>query len=497
MSSAIIIEARNDTAARIGDHFLPRSAIVRRGAAGVPMLWRFHIRDEPQWPKGQGAALCVDGIAQAFERYGLGGDAPEHGGPPFTLRIEAAGRLPDDRAYPLEAIRQRVCQCIEPSIDAMAGAPFDPADERHNIADDPIAGFEADAATPPHDYAARPEAIVDGIVRRREVANVVATSKAAKTMFALGLCAAVAKGEPFLGLATTRGRVLFIDGENGLAEMQYRREQIAPGDEQVRRRVTIESTLGRLYEQPSKATANPMAYIEEGYSPPDPERPPPEPYSIEQLERDLRRVAPGDVALLVLDPLYVFLGRRDENSNRDMADLYARFHRIARTLDAGMLVIHHERKGESNGRRVVDSGAGAGVQARSAQSHVVLRGRDDSDLATLDVRARTFERSPTLAVRFAWPRWSLADVDPATVASKPGRGRKRKRGSDYGLDDLLPHVPAKGEAPATRDGIIERASGAGIPKSRAATLLELAEESGRVVRSQADAHSKLRFQRVK
>ena len=57
------------------------------------------------------------------------------------------------------------------------------------------------------------EVIIDGLARRGEVVNIVASTKVGKSWLALLLLFSVATGRPWFGRSTRRGRVLLIDHE--------------------------------------------------------------------------------------------------------------------------------------------------------------------------------------------------------------------------------------------------------------------------------------------
>jgi hypothetical protein len=64
--------------------------------------------------------------------------------------------------------------------------------------------------------------IIDDFAARQEVTLLYARPGAMKSMLSLGACAAVATGDELAGMDTVQGRALYIDAENGAAEIHRR-----------------------------------------------------------------------------------------------------------------------------------------------------------------------------------------------------------------------------------------------------------------------------------
>jgi RecA-family ATPase len=245
------------------------------------------------------------------------------------------------------------------------------------------------------------EPIIDGLLRRAEVGNLVAPPKAHKShaLLHLGIC--IATGRDWLGFPTRKGRVLLMDYElHGETLGQRLRvvlaaEGLTPTD--LGDGLAVELLRGR-------------------------------PFDVYDLGRYVARMEPGRYALIIVDPLFrLFPDDMDENSNADIAKIYAMLAGYADRLNAAIVCVHHLSKGPQGDKSLTDLGAGGGAQSRAADAHLSLREHAEPEAAVLAGVVRSFKPFEPLAIRWEYPLWQLApDLDPADLKRSGRRGRKGK-----------------------------------------------------------------------
>jgi hypothetical protein len=300
--------------------------------------------------------------------------------------------------------------------------------------------------------------VIDRLLRRGEVANVVAPPKMNKSWLVLYIALCVATGRPALGFETRPGRVLLLDYELSPATLAKRLTAIASamnvdladlGD-----RLAVESLRGKRLD-------------------------------IKALGLYVAALPPGRFDCIIIDPLYrTFPKELDENSNAHLADVYATFQGYAEQLDVGLIVVHHLTKGDQSGKGVTDLGAGGGSQSRAADAHLAIRPHAIDGAAVLSGVVRSFPPFDPVAMRWEYPLWTLApDLDPADL-KRPERRPKREAPEakppkpTWTVDSFVEQfVSANPQSLAT---ITLAAEGQGMRPSKARQLLTAAVEAGRV-----------------
>lgn len=240
------------------------------------------------------------------------------------------------------------------------------------------------------------EQIIEGLLRRGDVANIVGGPKSRKSFMVALLAICVALGWPFLKWPTKRGRVLIIDNELRGDDLKYRLRTIATALDmdlaEIDPYITIIPLRGILAD-------------------------------LATIRDDL--LASGErFDLIILDALYKALPQgTEENSNSDMTRAYVILDQLAETLNCGTVVIHHTSRGSQANKAVTDMGAGAGAQSRSADVHIALRDHEDENTVTLEAVIRSQRPIEPCCMTFDYPIWKVAaEKDPtrlATATKKP------------------------------------------------------------------------------
>ena len=154
--------------------------------------------------------------------------------------------------------------------------------------------------------------LVQGMFIRGGLGLLAGKPKAGKSTLARVLGFAVSRGEPFLGLPSKRGPVLYYAMEE--KESEVRRhfcDMGASGSEEV-----YISTTG---------------FAEN---------------ALDALERDILRLKP---ALVIIDPLFRLVRVRDSSAYAEVSNALSPLMRIARSTEAHILCVHHLGKGQATG----------------------------------------------------------------------------------------------------------------------------------------------------
>lgn len=215
--------------------------------------------------------------------------------------------------------------------------------------------------------------IIEGLLREREVGSVVGAAKTSKTWFSLALALSVASGDPFLGMATHRRRVLYLDYELKPGTFRKRMSLLAP-----------EKPDGFFYQCLRGERRLP---------------------SVEEIAA---LVEAENFGLVVVDSLYRTGWLAEENNNdstpRDLAPL----HDFTRRCAASLLCVDHTAKGGGADKSAVDAARGASAKGGFWDCLLVLRPTDKGpdpagNYAILDPVLRDWPRFDALPlVSFTW-----------------------------------------------------------------------------------------------
>ena len=245
--------------------------------------------------------------------------------------------------------------------------------------------------------------VIDGLVRRGDVANIIAATKVGKSWFAVLLAFCVATGRSWLGRSVAKGNVLLIDNE------LY--------DEDIQNRLSPVAHAMNVLQDPNHARFDYVALRGNLLS-------------ITDIETMLMEYKPGDLTMIVLDAKYRFFGDLEENSNEDQTTFHNIVDRLAKHLQCVIVLIHHSTKGDQGGKSVTDVGSGGGAQSRAADCHLVLRPHAEEGLAVLDAAVRTFAPVEPQTIRWDFPLWTAAEGVEAILKADKTRGDNRQESKD-------------------------------------------------------------------
>jgi hypothetical protein len=296
----------------------------------------------------------------------------------------------------------------------------------------------------PEKYPKPRETIVEGLLRRGDQANVIGGPKSRKSFFVLLLAISVGLGIPFLGMPTTRSRVLLIDNELHPGDLARRAERMADamGVSLADAGVEVMPLRGKLAD-------------------------------LHVIKRELSRLPPQTYSMILLDALYKSLpAGTNENDNGEMTAAFVLIDSICESHECASLIVHHLSKGQQAHKSVSDCGAGAGAQSRSADVHVVLRDHVDENTVVLEAILRSLPPIDPLCLEFRYPLWHVVDKNPEHLAV-PGKKRTAT------VDEFIETVPTE----PTRKKVVLAKSKAKLELSRAAIDVLCAEaiERGLIV----------------
>ena len=245
------------------------------------------------------------------------------------------------------------------------------------------------------------EPIIDGLLRRGEVCNIIAPSKVGKSWLAHGLAFSIGDGTKWLNRFRCRkGRVLLIDNELHTETLSFRLTKVC--DEiglYQQKHIDVLSLRGRLTDY---LGLKPIIH---------------------------HHCSEGNYDAIIVDAHYRMLPDGvNENDNAAMARLFNLIDEFADRTGAAWLLIHHASKGNQSEKAITDVGAGAGAQSRAADTHLILRPHEEPDHVVLDAVVRSFPPVEPFVLRWEYPLWVPApNMDAARVK---GRHTKLEEAQD-------------------------------------------------------------------
>lgn len=290
------------------------------------------------------------------------------------------------------------------------------------------------------------EPIVDGLFRRGEVVNWIASPKVGKTWMLYRLLLAVCTGSEWLGRKVRKGKVLLIDNELHPETGLQRLHTVARG---------VGADLGAIDSQMR------IAWLRGASA------------GLEEIEAAIRSEPRGTYSVIALDAFYRFIPKgTDENANGDMVQLYNHLDRIAAYAGAAIVNVHHASKGDQSQKGTTDVGSGAGAISRAVDTHIVYLRHATEGCVTMRAVCRSFPPPKACVLRVEPPNVTIeAEMDPDDLWTPKKAAGARQRA--WTVDEF---VAAFVDGKATKREVVERAMGMFVPKDRARELVEQAIE---------------------
>ena len=244
-------------------------------------------------------------------------------------------------------------------------------------------------------YRDMKEPLIEGLLRREEVMNIVAAPKTGKSWLVMQLALALVTGKQWCGRECTMSRVLLVDNELHRETLSCRLHRVATAmgisdDDELLDGLTILSQRGAATD-------------------------------IRLLKSQLDKHSDPKFDIIIIDALYKALPKDvDENSNGQITSIYNLLDNYALTTGAAIVLVHHTSKGNQSNKSVTDIGSGAGAQSRSPDTHLTLRQHSAEGVVSAFCCVRSFSPvEPFCLRRDENNLWSLApEHDPNDMAGK-------------------------------------------------------------------------------
>lgn len=284
--------------------------------------------------------------------------------------------------------------------------------------------------------------VVDGLFRRGEVVNWIASPKVGKTWMLYRLLLAICTGSEWLGRKVTKGRVLLIDNELHPETGLQRLHKVATG---------VGADLGAV------DASMRCAWLRGASA------------GLEQIEAAVRAEPRGTYAVIALDAFYRLIPKgTDENANGDMVQIYNHLDRIAAASGASIINVHHASKGDQSQKGTTDVGSGAGAISRAVDTHIVYLRHAEEGCVTMRAVCRSFPPPKATVLRVAPPDVTVeADLDPDDLwtPKKAAKGAQREWTPEEFAATFIDGKASKGE-------VIDRAVSYGISRTKAREILK-------------------------
>jgi hypothetical protein len=296
--------------------------------------------------------------------------------------------------------------------------------------------------------------VIHGLLREGETLNVIAPTKTGKSWLVIDLALAVSTGLPWLGLPCEPGKVLIIDNELHGETSANRIPRVAEarniGLGLIYDKLFIDNLRGRLMD-------------------------------ILSMQNYFKQFKPGQFRLIILDAFYRFLpAGTDENDNGAMANIYNRIDYYADQMQCSFVLVHHSSKGNQALKAVTDVGAGAGTQARAADTHWILRHHEEPNVVVVEAEVRSWPPFLPCCLKWDFPVWNLArELDPTLLQGRKHECRIVQR-KDMDVDEFT-HA-FFGSSPVSKAMAMESAAQEGLSLRRFDQLLRIAQDADKLYR---------------
>jgi hypothetical protein len=293
-------------------------------------------------------------------------------------------------------------------------------------------------------------------------------SKSFKTWTLLNMGLSVAYGKPFWGHEVKQGRVLYVDMELDEEDLQFRKNW-------------IERAMGIRESIPGKFDVLPLRRILNQWRRKKKQGINLDPF--EEITKIIGR-SRNDYSLILLDPLYKFLGDRKENDTADMADLFADIEYLSDETGAAVVVGVHFSKGNQALKEVMDRISGSGVFARDPDSIVVMTPLDEKQgdfTFQVEARLRKFKPLKKFAVR--WEEPVMVRDDTLDADDLKGKGGRKQ---EYDPGQILEQLPTNGTGLTRKAWQTMSEENEGISKGTFDKLVRELSAENEVFKSKAD-----------
>ena len=221
-------------------------------------------------------------------------------------------------------------------------------------------------------------------------------SKTFKTWQLIDIATAVATGTEYLGFATAKGRVLYINLEIQTGFFAGRCRKVAEAK-------SVSIPNGSFHVWNLRGYAANLADL---------------------LPEMIRRAGADQYALIIVDPIYKVLGDREENVAHHVTSIMNDLERLAVRSGAAVAFGTHFSKGNQAGKESIDRISGSGAFARDPDTILVFTKHEEEDAYTVEATLRNHPPIAPFVVRWQFPLMQRDDgLDPTRLKQSGGRPR--------------------------------------------------------------------------
>ncbi len=266
---------------------------------------------------------------------------------------------------------------------------------------------------------AEPPQLIHGVLHQGSKMILGGASKSRKSWSMIDLMLSISSGLPWWGFPTKQGRALYINFELPDFAFQHRIKVIAAA-----KGITDFSGCD-LWNLRGYATD----------------------FSV-LIPKILARIKDHAYALIILDPIYKGLGKRDENKAGDIATLCNEIEQLAVQSGAAVVFGAHYSKGNQAGKEAIDRIGGSGVFARDPDVILTMTSHEEQDAYVVDLTLRALPQVAPFVVR-----WQNVTFEPdaradASRVKQPGKASAMPSKATYKIGsvgelfgDLFEHMP--------------------------------------------------------
>ena len=249
----------------------------------------------------------------------------------------------------------------------------------------------------------RREWLIEGLLRRGEVMNVIAAPKVGKSWLVYNIALAVTSGREFLGYKSEKPlKVLIVDNELHKEELTWRVKQVGNA-----LKAKPEGRLNFTFLRGSMV-------------------------DIDALDSKLDECGGSQYDIIVIDAFYRILPKgMSENDNASMTQIYNKLDGLASKNEASIINIHHSSKGNQGDKGVTDVGAGAGAISRAADTHMVIREHLEEKHVVIEAVTRSGLSPAPVTAEFQFPLWiHKPDMEPTVKSFENARDKMNAEKKD-------------------------------------------------------------------
>ena len=203
--------------------------------------------------------------------------------------------------------------------------------------------------------------------------------KTGKSFFVLQIAIAVARGEPFLGLKTNKGKVLLLALEDTFNRLQKRIVKVSPDTARIPENLDLVVEFPRLDEEGLTCLESQIA--ENGYS-------------LTILDTWGKTKPHGEA-------------KRGENVYETDVRLVSKVKRIADKYGTSILLVHHLKKGGGASKDWLESLSGSMGLSATVDGLLALERERGADMGVLKRSGRDLEDDEEIALNWLAPGWEI------------------------------------------------------------------------------------------